>query len=72
MEKYRRNTRQLASGLPNLVGTRRWPTRAAARTALFEWLEVFYNRQRAHSALAFQPPAKFEEVLLLSDDAIKQ
>lgn len=55
-----------------LVGTCRWPTRAAARTALFEWLEVFYNRQRAHSALAFQPPAKFEEVLLLSDHAVKQ
>ncbi len=33
-----------------------WPTRAAARTAIFAWLEVFYNRQRAHSALAYQPP----------------
>ena len=49
-----------------LVDTNRWPTRAAARTAIFEWIEVFYNRQRAHSALAYQPPAVFEEVLLLS------
>jgi transposase InsO family protein len=51
-----------------LVGARAWPTRAAARTAIFEWVEVFYNRQRAHSALAYQPPVTFEgELLLLSD-----
>ncbi len=49
-----------------LVERRRWVTRAMARTAIFEWIEVFYNRQRAHSALAYQPPAIFEEVLLLS------
>jgi putative transposase len=42
-----------------------WPSRAAARTAVFEWIEVWYNRQRRHSALAYQPPAVFEEVLLL-------
>jgi putative transposase len=46
-----------------------WPSRAAARTAIFEWIEVFYNRQRRHSALAYQPPAVFEEVLLLQDAA---
>jgi len=49
-----------------LVERHPWATRAAARTAIFEWIEVFYNRQRAHSALAYQPPARFEEVLLLS------
>jgi transposase InsO family protein len=46
-----------------------WPSRAAARTAIFEWIEVFYNRQRRHSALAYQPPAAFAEVLLLQDRA---
>jgi transposase InsO family protein len=49
-----------------LIDARVWPTRAAARTAIFEWIEVFYNRQRAHSALDYRPPAIFEEVLLLS------
>ena len=50
-----------------LVEDRVWPTRAAARTAVFEWLEVWYNRQRRHSALNYQPPVTFEEnVLLLS------
>lgn len=48
------------------IHTRAWPTGAAARTAIFAWVEVFYNRQRAHSALAYQPPAIFEEVVLLS------
>jgi putative transposase len=50
-----------------LAPARMWPTRAAARTALFAWLEVWYNRQRRHSALGYQPPVTFEEgVLLLS------
>ena len=49
------------------VDRRHWATRAAARTAIFAWIEVLYNRQRAHSALAYQPPALFEEVLLLQN-----
>jgi len=71
MEKYRRNTRQLASGLPNLIDARTWPTRAAARTAIFEWLEVWYNRQRRHSTLGYLTPVAHEKqhLLLLQDQA---
>lgn len=43
-----------------LIDRRRWPTRQAARRAIFEWLEVFYNRQRRHSALGYLSPAAFE------------
>ena len=32
-----------------------------------DWVAGFYNRQRAHSALAYQPPARFEEMLLLQN-----
>jgi len=43
-----------------LIDRQRWPTRQAARHAIFEWLEVFYNRQRRHSALGYLSPAAFE------------
>jgi hypothetical protein len=32
----------------------------AARTALFAYLEVFYNRQRRHSALGYLSPVAYE------------
>lgn len=35
-------------------------TRAQARTALFEYIEVFYNRQRLHSSLGYRSPDQFE------------
>jgi putative transposase len=41
-----------------------WPTRSAARQAIFEWVEVFYNRQRCHSALGYLSPAAFETRLI--------
>jgi len=38
-------------------------TRAQARAAIFEWIEVFYNRARFHSALGYQSPVDFETKL---------
>ncbi len=54
-----------------IADARAWPTRAAARTAIFEWIEVWYNRQRRHSALAYRAPVAHEEqhLLLLQDPA---
>jgi len=43
-----------------LIETRPWPTRRAAQHAVFEWIEVFYNRQRRHSALGYRSPVVFE------------
>lgn len=31
-------------------------SRRAARAALFDYIEVFYNRQRLHSAIGYIPP----------------
>lgn len=36
-------------------------TRAEARTAIFAYLEGFYNRQRLHSTLGYQSPQQFEQ-----------
>lgn len=37
-------------------------TREEARQGLFEWIEVFYNRQRLHSTLDYMSPAEYERV----------
>jgi putative transposase len=39
----------------------RFRTPAAARMALFEFIEGWYNPRRRHSALAYEAPARFEE-----------
>jgi putative transposase len=43
-----------------LVHDATWATRAAARAELVEYLEVFYNGQRRHSALGYLSPRAFE------------
>jgi putative transposase len=45
-----------------LVYQTQWRTRAAARTAIFEYIESFYNRRRRHSSLAYVSPADFERL----------
>jgi putative transposase len=37
-----------------------WPTRAAARSAIFEYIEGFYNRECRHSTLGNLSPAGYE------------
>jgi transposase InsO family protein len=44
-----------------LLATRTFATRAEARLAIFEYVEVFYNRSRLHSALGFLSPVDFEK-----------
>jgi len=43
-----------------LVYHRRYATRDDARQDIFEYIEVFYNRQRRHSTLGYHSPAEFE------------
>lgn len=44
-----------------LVHEADFPTREAAKGGLFEFIEVFYNRKRRHSALSYDSPAEFEK-----------
>jgi transposase InsO family protein len=52
-----------------LVDVQIWPTRAAARLAIFEWIEVWYNRQRRHSTLGYLTPVAHEKQVLLCPQA---
>ena len=40
-----------------LLDRQPWPTRAGLRTAIFEYIEAFYNRRRRHSTLGYLSPA---------------
>jgi putative transposase len=46
-----------------LVYHHRFTTLADARTAIFDYIEIFYNRLRLHSSLAYQSPISFESQL---------
>jgi len=44
-----------------LIGDRIFASRPEARAAIFEYLEVFYNRRRLHSYLGYVTPVEYEE-----------
>lgn len=46
-----------------LVHQAHYATRDQARAAIFEYIEVFYNRQRLHSTLGYLSPEAFEASL---------
>jgi transposase InsO family protein len=46
-----------------LIYQEHFATREQARTAIFEYIEVYYNRKRLHSALGYKSPAAFEDAL---------
>jgi transposase InsO family protein len=43
-----------------LVYPTRYDTHAEAKRSIFDYIEIFYNRQRLHSALNYQTPEAFE------------
>ncbi len=44
----------------DLLHRRSWPTKTEARTAVFDYIETFYNRVRLHSTLGMLSPEQFE------------
>ena len=47
-----------------MVYHRDFKTKAVAKLAIFQYIEVWYNRQRRHSALGYLTPCQYEELLL--------
>lgn len=45
-----------------LLDRRSWPTRQQARTAIYEYIEGWYNPHRRHSALDYHSPANYEKM----------
>jgi transposase InsO family protein len=52
-----------------LVHGRTWPTRLELRSAVFEYIEVFYNRRRLHSSVGYKTPAEVERDYALTNAA---
>jgi putative transposase len=42
------------------INRRSWPSKQEMKTAVFEYIESFYNRRRRHSYLGYLAPAEFE------------
>jgi len=46
-----------------LVRDSDWRTRDEARSAIFDFIEVWYNRERKHSALGYRSPVEYEKLI---------
>ncbi len=45
-----------------LWGHKAFATRRIARMAIFEYIEMFYNRQRLHSSIGYHTPEEYEQI----------
>jgi putative transposase len=54
----------MASIKTELINRRRFRTKDEARSAIFAYIEAFYNPRRRHSALGYKSPLAFEEAHL--------
>lgn len=52
-----------------LIDRQSWVTRAQVRRAVFDFIEVFYNRQRMHSSLNYLSPAAYEAIKIHQHNA---
>lgn len=46
-----------------LLSRKRWTTRVELSNAIFDYIEVFYNRRRRHSKLGYVSPIEYERTL---------
>jgi len=46
-----------------LLSRKKWKTRIELANAIFEYIEMFHNRNRRHSSLGYQAPTDFDLAL---------
>jgi transposase InsO family protein len=49
-----------------LIHRRAWPTRKAATSAIFDYIEGWYNTRRLHSTLGYLSPAHYESTIAIT------
>ena len=47
-----------------LIYQHKYETRRQAQRDIFEYIEIFYNRERLHSSLAYYTPEEYEMLML--------
>jgi putative transposase len=55
-----------------LIDRRSWPTKREAQSAIFTWIEAWYNPKRRHSALNYLSPINFERQYALNKNSQSQ
>ena len=43
-----------------MLNRKKWKTRIELANAMFDYIEIFYNRQRRHSGLGYRNPIEYE------------
>jgi transposase InsO family protein len=54
--------RTLQRGEVELLNRNKWKTRVELANAILEYIEIFHDRQRRHSALGYRTPIEYELV----------
>ena len=49
-----------------LIYQKTYETRREARRDIFEYIEIFYNRERLHSSLGYYSPEEYEKLTKVS------
>jgi len=44
----------------DILNRRKWKTRVELAHAIFDYIDIFYNRQRRHSHISYRAPIEYE------------
>jgi putative transposase len=53
-----------------LIHRRTWPTRKATSTAIFDYIEGWYNTRRRHSTLGYLGPTQYESTITVTAEQV--